>query len=95
MRVRISNDSARVAQSSRHAFLLTRTTFPVTVFPHMALKSGTRFDPYGLGRQVLVKVIAPSLVGAAHAKGIIHRDLKPGNLLVTPDGRVLGDDAGA
>jgi serine/threonine protein kinase len=33
-------------------------------------------------------------LGSAHAAGVVHRDVKPGNILVTPEGRVVLTDFG-
>ena len=50
------------------------------------------FLPHGLVLDVLEQ--CANGLSAIHAAGLIHRDIKPGNLLVTPEGRVLITDFG-
>lgn len=50
------------------------------------------FLPHSLVLDVLEQ--CANGLSAIHAAGLIHRDIKPGNLLVTPEGRVLITDFG-
>src|SRR6266700_4189853 len=45
-------------------------------------------------RNILRERSLREALGSAHAAGVVHRDVKPGNILVTPDGRVVLTDFG-
>ncbi len=45
-------------------------------------------------RTIQIGAAVAAALGAAHDAGLVHRDVKPGNILITPEGRVLLTDFG-
>jgi eukaryotic-like serine/threonine-protein kinase len=45
-------------------------------------------------RTIQIGAAVAAALGAAHDAGMVHRDVKPGNILITPEGRVLLADFG-
>src|SRR5258708_10025646 len=50
--------------------------------------------PLPPARAAMMGMTLLEALGSAHAAGVVHRDVKPGNILVTPDGRVVLTDFG-
>jgi len=50
--------------------------------------------PVSPARAAVMGMTLLEALGTAHAAGVVHRDVKPGNILVTPEGRVVLTDFG-
>ncbi len=95
---------ARLAASLSHPNIVSVFDFGETgemIFIAMPLVRGQSLDallrdsaplPLDLVRQILVQL--GSALDHAHEHGMVHRDIKPGNVVLTPDNRVLLMDFG-
>ncbi|MEL7449963.1 MAG: protein kinase [Pseudomonadota bacterium] len=95
---------ARLAASLSHPNIVSVFDFGETgemIFIAMPLVEGQNLDaliaesaplPFDLVEQILTQL--GSALDHAHENGLIHRDIKPGNVVLTPDRRVLLMDFG-